>query len=117
MPGHRRAHRFHRHRRSFLSRSHRAELQFPVSRVERLLREGSYAQRLSSATPVFFAGVLEYLIANILEMASNEAHVNHRIRITPEHVESAMDNNPQLTRLVDVAMIVPETEKMAPAKK
>ncbi|XP_004385252.1 histone H2A-Bbd type 1-like [Trichechus manatus latirostris] len=91
----------YKRRRPSLSRSTRAELQFPVSRVDRLLRERHYVQRLSSSTPVFLAGVLEYLTANILELAGDEAHHDHRIRITPEHVQRAVDSNPQLSHLLD----------------
>ncbi|XP_023397063.1 histone H2A-Bbd type 1 [Loxodonta africana] len=101
MTGQRRRRSHSKRRRPSLSRSTRAELQFPVSRVDRLLREGNYAQRLSSSTPVFLAGVLEYLTANILELAGNEAHNHHKMRITPEHVETALDSNPQLSRLLN----------------
>ncbi|XP_045631635.1 histone H2A-Bbd type 1-like [Ursus americanus] len=89
----------HRHKRHGLSRSMRAELQFPVSRVDRLLREGLYAQRLSSSTPIFLAGILEYLTANILELAGQEARNHHKMRITPEHVQRALVNNQHLSRL------------------
>ncbi|KAJ1058089.1 hypothetical protein K5549_015411 [Capra hircus] len=78
----------HRSKRHSLSRSTRAELQFPVSRVDRLLREGQFANRLSSATPVFLTGILEYLMANILDLAGKEACINHRVRISPEHVQN-----------------------------
>ncbi|XP_037377813.1 histone H2A-Bbd type 1-like [Talpa occidentalis] len=90
-----------RPRRPCVSRSARAELQFPVSRVDRLLREGHYAPRLRSATPVFLAGVLEYLTANILELASKEAQSHRRMRITPEHVQRAMDKDQQLSLLFE----------------
>ena len=88
-----------RSRRHSLSRSTRAELQFPVSRVDRLLREGQGAYRLSSATPVFLTAVLEYLIANILDLAGKEVCTNHRVRISPEHVQTALINNENLRRL------------------
>ncbi|XP_006888678.1 PREDICTED: histone H2A-Bbd type 1-like [Elephantulus edwardii] len=103
----------HKRRRYSLSRSTRAELQFPVSRVDRLLREGNYAQRVSSSAPVFLAGVLEYLTSNILELAGIEAQNNRRIRITPEHLERAVDGNPQLNRLLDdvVMLNVDETRQ------
>ncbi|XP_044768316.1 histone H2A-Bbd type 1-like [Neomonachus schauinslandi] len=98
----RRNHRHsHRRKRHGLSRSMRAELQFPVSRVDRLLREGRYAQRLSSSTPVFLTGILEYLTANILELAGQEARNNHKMRITPEHVQRALGNNQYLSRLFE----------------
>ncbi|XP_023439190.1 histone H2A-Bbd type 1-like [Dasypus novemcinctus] len=84
-------------RRPALSRSTRAELQFPVSRVDRVLRESHCAQRLSLSTPVFLAGILEYLTANVLELASHET--GQRKRITPENVEKAVSKNPQLSRV------------------
>ncbi|XP_047572133.1 histone H2A-Bbd type 1 [Lutra lutra] len=101
MPGRRRPWHYPRHRRPSLSRSMRAELQFPVSRVDRLLREGCYAQRLSSSTPIFLTGILEYLTANILELAGQEACNNKKIRITPEHVQRALDNHQHLSRLFE----------------
>ncbi|ELV10278.1 histone H2A-Bbd type 1 [Tupaia chinensis] len=101
MAGKKRSGGFYRRRRRAITRSRRAELQFPVSRVDRFLREGQYAKRLSSSTPVFLAGVLEYLTANILDLAGKEAHNNHRKRITPEHVEKAVDNNIQLSCLFE----------------
>lgn len=76
-------------------------MQFPVSRVERLLREGGYAQRLSSSTPIFLAGVLEYLTANILDLAGKEALSNNKTRITPEHVQRALGSNQHLSRLLE----------------
>ncbi|XP_069898174.1 histone H2A-Bbd type 1-like [Dipodomys merriami] len=82
-------------RRNPVTRSARAELQFPVSRVDRFLREGNYAQRLSSSTPVFLSGVLEYLVSNILDLAGNEARRNGRTRITPDHVKMVIENQKQ----------------------
>ncbi|CAH6779648.1 H2al2a [Phodopus roborovskii] len=86
-------------RRRNITRSARAELQFPVSRVDRFLREGNYSRRLSSSAPVFLAGILEYLTSNILELAGEEAHINGRKRITPEHVYRVVQNNEHLQEL------------------
>ncbi|XP_060030119.1 histone H2A-Bbd type 1-like [Erinaceus europaeus] len=101
MSGKRRCSYSRKNKKQILSRSSRAELQFPVSRVDRLLREGHNAYRLCSSTPVFLAGVLEYLTSNILELAGKEAHKSHRMRITPEHVERAVDGNQHLSYLFD----------------
>ncbi|XP_055249787.1 histone H2A-Bbd type 1-like [Moschus berezovskii] len=89
----------HRGKKRSCSRSTRAELQFPVSRVDRLLRERQGSLRLSSETPVFLTAVLEYLTANILDLAGQEAGINHRVRISPEHVQRALMNNENLRRL------------------
>ncbi|XP_004837966.1 histone H2A-Bbd type 1-like [Heterocephalus glaber] len=101
-------------RKQAVSRSTRAELQFPVSRVERYLREGGYAQRLGSSTPVFLAGVLEYLTANILDLAGKEAEGNCKKRITPQHLETVMENNQQLRALFqgDTKSLLDETSQL-----
>ena len=51
------------------SRSSRAGLQFPVGRIHRLLRKGNYAERVGAGAPVYLAAVLEYLAAEVLELA------------------------------------------------
>ena len=59
------------------SRSSRAGLQFPVGRIHRLLRKGNYAERVGAGAPVYLAAVLEYLSAEILELAGNAAPVSY----------------------------------------
>ncbi|KAL0267758.1 UNVERIFIED_CONTAM: hypothetical protein PYX00_007649 [Menopon gallinae] len=51
------------------SRSNRAGLQFPVGRIHRLLRKGNYAERVGAGAPVYLAAVMEYLAAEVLELA------------------------------------------------
>ncbi len=51
------------------SHSIKAGLQFPVGRVARFLRKGRFAARVGSGAPIFLAAVLEYLVAEILELA------------------------------------------------
>ncbi|KAG7157178.1 histone H2A-like 4 [Homarus americanus] len=53
------------------SRSSRAGLQFPVGRIHRLLRKGNYAERVGAGAPVYLAAVMEYLAAEVLELADN----------------------------------------------
>ena len=71
------------------TRSSRAGLQFPVGRVHRLLRKGNYAQRVGAGAPVYLAAVLEYLTAEILELAGNAARDNKKTRIIPRHLQLA----------------------------
>merc|ERR1712151_282429 len=65
------------------TRSSRAGLQFPVGRVHRLLRKGNYAERVGAGAPVYLAAVLEYLSAEVLELAGNAARDNKKTRIIP----------------------------------
>ena len=53
------------------SRSSRAELQFPVGRIHCLLRKGNYAERVGAGASVYLAAVMEYLAAEVLELAGN----------------------------------------------
>ncbi|ROL46346.1 Histone H2A [Anabarilius grahami] len=82
------------------SRSSRAGLQFPVGRVHRLLRKGNYAQRVGAGAPVYLAAVLEYLTAEILELAGNAARDNKKTRIIPRHLQLAVRNDEELNRLL-----------------
>jgi histone H2A len=82
------------------TRSSRAGLQFPVGRLHRLLRKGHYAERVGSGAPVYLAAVLEYLSAEILELAGNAARDNKKTRIIPRHLQLAIRNDEELNRLL-----------------
>ncbi|XP_062866078.1 uncharacterized protein LOC134328783 [Trichomycterus rosablanca] len=82
------------------TRSSRAGLQFPVGRVHRLLRKGNYAHRVGAGAPVYLAAVLEYLTAEILELAGNAARDNKKSRIIPRHLQLAVRNDEELNRLL-----------------
>uniref|UniRef100_A0A8C4RBH6 Histone H2A n=1 Tax=Eptatretus burgeri TaxID=7764 RepID=A0A8C4RBH6_EPTBU len=82
------------------SRSSRAGLQFPVGRVHRHLRKGNYAERIGAGAPVYLAAVLEYLSAEILELAGNAARDNKKSRIIPRHLQLAIRNDEELNKLL-----------------
>jgi histone H2A len=82
------------------SRSARAGLQFPVGRVSRFLRKGRYGARVGGGAPVYLSAVLEYLAAEILELAGNAARDNKRTRITPRHIQLAVRNDEELNKLL-----------------
>lgn len=82
------------------SRSSKAGLTFPVGRVHRLLRTGHYSQRVGSGAPVYLTSVLEYLSAEILELAGNAARDNKKSRIIPRHLQLAIRNDEELNKLL-----------------
>ena len=105
-----------------VSRSSRAGLQFPVGRIDRYLKTGKYAERVGSGAPVYLTAVLEYLSAEILELAGNAAKDNKKTRIIPRHIQLAVRNDEELNKLLIDATIasggvLPNiNEKLLPAK-
>ncbi|KAH9389809.1 hypothetical protein TYRP_007356 [Tyrophagus putrescentiae] len=83
-----------------VSRSSRAGLQFPVGRIHRLLRKGNFAERVGAGAPVYLAAVLEYLAAEVLELAGNAARDNKKSRIIPRHLQLAIRNDEELNKLL-----------------
>jgi histone H2A len=82
------------------SSSAKAGLQFPVGRIGRYLRNGKYATRMGAGAPVYLAAVLEYLTAEILELAGNAARDNKKTRIVPRHITLAVKNDEELNKLL-----------------
>lgn len=83
-----------------VSRSARAGLQFPVGRLARFLKQGRYGERIGAGAPVYLAAVLEYLAAEVLELAGNAARDNKKTRIVPRHIQLAVRNDEELNKLM-----------------
>ncbi|CAM9473889.1 unnamed protein product [Ectocarpus sp. 8 AP-2014] len=87
------------------SRSAKAGLQFPVGRIGRFIKQGKYSNRVGGGAPVYMAAVLEYLTAEVLELAGNAARDNKKARIVPRHIQLAVRNDEELNRLLGDATI------------
>mmetsp|Transcript_7164 Transcript_7164/g.21854 ORF Transcript_7164/g.21854 Transcript_7164/m.21854 type:complete len:127 (-) Transcript_7164:118-498(-) len=87
-------------KKSAVSRTKKAGLQFPVGRIHRHLRKGGYAERVGAGAPVYLAAVLEYLTAEVLELAGNAARDNKKTRIIPRHIQLAVRNDEELNKLL-----------------
>ena len=82
------------------SRASRAGLHFPVGRIHRLLRKGNYAKLVGAGAPVYLAAVMEYLAAEVIELAGNAARDNRKTRIIPRHLQLAIRNDEELNKLL-----------------
>ena len=83
-----------------VSRSAKAGLQFPVGRVARHMKKAKVAARVGAGAPVYMAAVMEYLTAEVLELAGNAARDNKKTRIVPRHIQLAVRNDEELNKLM-----------------
>merc|ERR1711985_142482 len=88
-----------------ITKSAKAGLQFPVGRVRRYLKAGKNATRIGSGAPVYLAAVMEYLAAEVLELAGNAARDNKKARIIPRHIQLAIRNDEELSKLLSTVTI------------
>jgi len=93
-----------RFKSSRMSKSERAGIQFPVSRVKRYLRDckntGRIKMRITATSAVYLAAVLEYMSAEVLEISGKYAIEGSRRRITPRHILLAIRNDEELAKLL-----------------
>ena len=97
------------------SRSAKAGLQFPVGRVHRHIKLGRYASRIGAGAPVYLAAVLEYMAAEVLELAGNACKDLKMKRITPRHLQLAIRGDEELDTLIKATIagggVIPHIHK------
>ena len=76
----------------------RAGLQFSVGRARRILK-AFHSGPIGRGAPVYLAAVIEYIVAEVMELSGNAARDNKRVRVTNRHLELAVHNDEELHRL------------------
>ena len=80
-----------------VSSSGRAGLQFPVTRIKtKWMKPLASVDRVGDTAAVYMAAVLEYLTAEIMELAGNAARDHGKVRITDRHIALAIQNDEEL---------------------
>lgn len=88
------------HSKKSRTASSRAGTLFPVGRLNRLMRTGRYSTRLGGSAGAFMAGVLEYLTAEICELAGNICEQNKKKTISPKHLNLGIRSDEELNKLM-----------------
>ncbi|GAA5906010.1 hypothetical protein JCM6882_003535 [Rhodosporidiobolus microsporus] len=84
------------------SLSSKAGLNFPVGRTHRRLRRNVETQDATPGAAIYLTAVMEYLIAEAVELAGNAARDSSKSRITPHHVRHAFCHDVELFTLLTI---------------
>merc|ERR1712096_134686 len=71
-------------------------LSFPCGRVKRHAKQTRVAKRVSSKTGVFTSAVMEYIMAEVLELAGNVCKEKKMHTIFPKHLQTAIRSDEEL---------------------
>jgi len=95
--------------------SQKAGLVMPVGVFHRKLVEGKYAEKVAKDASVYLTAVLEYITAEVLELAGNVCRESKRTRITPVHIQKAIHQDEQLNTLLGGLVVT--VAELQPKKK
>jgi len=85
----------------------KAGLCFPATRIKRYMKEGRLAEHISVKAAISMAAVLEFLAAEVLELASENVAEDKRPIIKPRHINLGIRGDDELARLVGEQVIIP----------
>jgi histone H2A len=79
--------------------SYAAGLQLSVPRISKIMRQVSFADNLGKPAAIYMTAVIEYLLAEILELAGNAARDNNKSRISSKFIFMAIVHDEELSKL------------------
>lgn len=89
-----------------ITRSERAGITLPVSRFNRHLRRTHYVKRIGNTASVYLTSVIEYILAEILELAGNVTLDEKRKRLNARDIMLAVKQDEELDAFLGRKMII-----------
>lgn len=81
------------------SKSAKAGLTFPVARINRYMKINSDMKRIGGSAPVYMTAVVEYITAEVLELAGNATKKVGRKTVTPDDLTVAVRGDIDLAKM------------------
>lgn len=82
-----------------MQKSAQAGLQFSVPRVRTIISQYAGTKRLGDLAVVYTTAVVEYLVAELLDLSSKHVLESKKQRITPHHLAQTISGDRELSRL------------------
>ena len=105
--------------KSATTRSNRAGLILPVTRIETLMMNTLRAKRKTATSAVFLTGSVENVMRRLFKATGEEAAAQRKQRLTQLHISRAVDADPSLAALYQNCILTldPKRSKAKRAKK
>eukprot|EP01111_Echinosteliopsis_oligospora_P013553 TRINITY_DN4888_c0_g1_i1.p1 TRINITY_DN4888_c0_g1~~TRINITY_DN4888_c0_g1_i1.p1 ORF type:complete len:228 (-),score=35.01 TRINITY_DN4888_c0_g1_i1:109-792(-) len=82
------------------TKSAAAGITFSVAKIHSKMKEAIKGKRLGESAPIYLAAVLEYLCAEVLDLAGRAAAENKRGRIIPRYIFLSISYDAELNKLI-----------------
>ena len=82
-----------------VSKSTKAGLTFPVARINRFMKLNSPMKRIGGSAPVYMTAIVEYVTAELMELAGNNTKKAGRKTATPDDLTAALRGDPDLAKV------------------
>ena len=79
--------------------SKKSNLVLPAFQILKRLKKGNYADKVQKGAGVYCTAAIEYLVAEVIELAGNAASDNKKKRIMPRHITLAVRQDDELNKV------------------